>query len=152
MAREAGCSPVVVVLGAECAHVLRNSSLEDAVTVVNDQWKGGMGSSIRLGVRTLEVAGKDVDGVVLMTCDQPAVTAQHLRLIAAEEEVNASQYACRKGVPAYFPAKCFDMLLALRGDVGARELLVDAPSENLMDGELDVDTLDDLQRARVLFG
>jgi len=42
--------------------------------------------------------------------------------------------------------------LALRGDVGARELLVDAPSENLMDGELDVDTLDDLQRARVLFG
>jgi molybdenum cofactor cytidylyltransferase len=87
-----------------------------------------------------------------MTCDQPAVTVRHLRLVASTAEVKASQYAGRKGVPAYFPAKYFDKLMALHGDAGARELLVDARCEELVGGELDVDTVGDLERARKLFG
>jgi molybdenum cofactor cytidylyltransferase len=152
VAREAGLSPVVVVVGAEYAQVLARSSLGNVVPVVNDDWAEGMGSSIRLGVGALGVAAKDAEGVVLMTCDQPAVTVRHLQLVASRAEVKASQYAGRKGVPAYFPAKYFDKLMALHGDAGARELLVDARCEELVDGELDVDTADDLERARVLFG
>jgi molybdenum cofactor cytidylyltransferase len=152
VAREAGCSPVVVVLGAEFAQVLGNSLLGDAVPVINDQWTEGMASSIRLGVRMLEVVAREAAGVVLMTCDMPAVTAAHLRALMASGERTASRYAGRSGVPAYFPASNFEALMALQGDAGARELLRSARGVDLAGGELDVDTAEDLTRARELFG
>ena len=58
-----------------------------------------------------------------MTCDQPAVTVEHL-LRLMEAEVRASRYAGRNGVPAYFPKEYFD-LDGVEGDAGARELLRD---------------------------
>jgi CTP:molybdopterin cytidylyltransferase MocA len=151
-AREAGCDPVVVVLGAAYVEILATSSLGDAVPVINDEWKEGMASSIRLGVRTLGFIAKDAEGVLLMTCDQPAANSEHLRLLMIEQEVKASRYAGRNGVPAYFPKKYFSGLMALAGDVGARTLLADARAEDLAHGELDIDTPDDLARALELFG
>jgi CTP:molybdopterin cytidylyltransferase MocA len=152
VAREAGCSPVVVVLGAEYADVLGNRQLGDAVPVINDEWQEGMASSIRLGVRTLAFVAKEAEGVVLMTCDQPAVTAEHLSSLMMRVEVKASRYAERNGVPAFFPKNFFDRLMRLKGDAGARELLAVARYEELPGGELDVDTVEDLERARALFG
>jgi molybdenum cofactor cytidylyltransferase len=150
-AREAGCSPVVVVVGAEYVQVLGNSLLGDVVTVINDKWEEGMATSIRLGVRTLQFVAKDVEGVLLMTCDQPAVTVSHLVHLMLRAEVKASRYAAKNGVPAFFSKKYFDKLMELKGDAGARELLAEAPYEELENGELDVDTVADLQRARELF-
>jgi molybdenum cofactor cytidylyltransferase len=151
IAREAGCSPVVVVLGANYAHVLDKSLLTGAEPVINGEWAEGMGSSIRLGIQTLKTVAEEVEGVVLMTCDQPAVTSEHLHLIAARDELKASRYTGRNGIPVYFPATYFGRLAKLRGDVGARDLLIDARFEELPDGELDVDTHEDLERARMLF-
>ena len=151
VAREA-CSPVVVVVGAEYEQVLANSVLGDVVTVINDKWSEGMASSIRLGVETLELMAKDAAGGGLMTCDQPAVTVKHLSRLIQQAEVKASRYAGRNGVPAFFPKKYFDSLMKLKGDVGARELLAEARYEELENGELDLDTLADLEKARELFG
>src|SRR5580704_5009454 len=152
VAREAGCSPVLVVLGAEHARVLGNSQLGDAMPVINDEWDEGMASSIRLGVRAIGSVSKDAEGVLLMTCDQPAVTAEHLRALMTRDEVTASLYARRRGVPAYFPADLFQELMELRGAAGARDLLRSAKCEELAGGELDVDTVEDLEQARQLFG
>jgi CTP:molybdopterin cytidylyltransferase MocA len=110
-----------------------------------------MASSIRLGVRALESAS-DVEGVLLMTCDQPAVTVKHLRQLMAKVEVKASHYAGRNGIPVFFPKKYLNKLMELKGDVGARGLLAEARYEELENGELDVDTAADLARARELFG
>jgi molybdenum cofactor cytidylyltransferase len=152
VAREAGCSPVVVVVGAEYAQVLGNSVLGGVVTVINDKWEEGMASSIRLGVGALKFCARDAEGVVLMTCDQPAVTVKHMGRLMTRREVKASRYAGRNGIPAFFPEKEFDKLMALTGDKGARELLAEARYEELENGELDVDTLEDLERARGMFG
>jgi molybdenum cofactor cytidylyltransferase len=152
VAREAGCLPVVVVLGASYMEVLGNSQLGDVVPVINDKWEEGMASSIRLGVRALGFCAKDVEGVVLMTCDQPAVTVKHLFHLTLRAEVKASRYAGRNGIPAFFPKKHFDKLMALTGDMGARELLAEARYEELANGDLDVDTVEDLERVRELFG
>ena len=152
VAREAGCGPVVVVLGASYAEVLANSVLGDVVTVINDKWEEGMASSIRLGVGALGFCAKGAEGVVLTTCDQPAVTVKHLSRLMLRAEVKASRYAGRNGIPAFFPKKYFDELMALTGDKGARELLMTARSEELVGGELDVDTVEDLERAREMFG
>ena len=148
IAREAECSPMVVVVGADYEQVLGNSVLGGVVMVINEEWEEGMGSSIRLGVR----AAKDAEGVLLMTCDQPAVTVKHLIHLTRTTEVKASRYAGKNGVPAFFPKKYFDKLMELKGDAGARELLAEAQYEELENGELDVDTMDDLERARELFG
>jgi molybdenum cofactor cytidylyltransferase len=151
LAREAGCSPVVVVLGAESGRVLSESVLGDALIVINEEWKTGMASSVRRGVETLRVRS-DVDGAILMTCDQPAVTAKHLVELMERGEVRASRYAGRNGVPAFFPAERFQDLMSLQGDAGARALLAGAAHVELENGELDVDTPVELLQARALFG
>ena len=97
-----------------------------------------------LAWETLESAAKDAEGVLLMTCDQPAVTAEHLRSLMSRAEVKASRYAGRSGVPAFFPKRVFRSLMELQGDAGARELLAEARYEELENGELDVDTAEDL--------
>ena len=94
VASEAGCGPVVVVLGASAEVIRSQSVLGDACVVVNDDWASGMGGSIAVGVGALQ----GVDGCVVMTCDMPAVTAAHLRLLM-RGEITASSYSGRKGVP-----------------------------------------------------
>jgi CTP:molybdopterin cytidylyltransferase MocA len=152
VAREADLAPIIVVLGADHSLILAHSSLGDAVPVINDEWQEGMASSIRLGIRTCRLIAKDAEGVLLMPCDQPAVTAHHLNLVASRATITASEYAGRKGIPAYFPAAHWETLLALHGDTGARDLLREARCINLPHGELDVDTPADLERAQTLFG
>jgi molybdenum cofactor cytidylyltransferase len=147
-ARDAGCEPVVVVLGAEEERIRERCNLAGAVVLVNEAWEEGMASSIRVGVG----ASGGADGVLLMTCDQPAVTAAHLLAVMAAGEVTASAYAGRRGVPAFFPAAIFPALLELRGDVGARELLLGAATVDLVGGDLDVDTEADRAAAVKVFG
>jgi molybdenum cofactor cytidylyltransferase len=147
-AREAGCSPIVVVLGAEAGQIRERCTLHTATVVVNSSWQEGMASSIRTGISAIG----SVNGVILMTCDQPAVTPHHLRSLSAHAAVTASSYAGRRGVPAYFPASAFAELAALTGDAGARELLRSTPSIPLPLGDLDVDTSADRANALRQFG
>ncbi len=113
VAREAGCWPVVVVLGASAEVIRSQCSLGDARVLVNEDWEEGMASSIRVGVGALS----GVDGCVVMTCDQPAVTAGHLSRLMGDE-VRASRYAGRDGIPAFFPAAVFGDLMGLAGGYG----------------------------------
>lgn len=147
--REAGCEPVVVVLGAAADQVQSACSLDGAVVVMNNRWQEGMASSIVEGVSALDVS---VEGCVMTTCDMPAVSSEHLRRLAASSEITASAYAGRNGVPAYFPRAVFPRLAALSGDTGARDLLRECPAIPLEGGELDIDTPQDLERAIELFG
>ncbi len=150
-AHEAGCTPVVVVLGADAEQIQAQCDVSDAVLAINDAWSEGMASSIRVGVQTLGSVANEADGVVLMTCDQPAVTAEHLQKLMATGEATSSHYAGRNGVPAYLPATAFAKLMELRGDSGARDLLREAEAVELAGGELDVDTAEDLKEARSRF-
>lgn len=151
-AHVAGCAPVVVVLGARAEEIERTCELGHARVLVNTGWAEGMASSIRLGVAALTGA---VDAMVVMGCDQPAVTAEHLRVLMAGGDgagVTASAYTGRRGIPACFAADCFEELLALKGDKGARDLLQAARAVELPGGELDVDTADALEEARARYG
>ena len=120
--------------------------------IVNHEAGEGLASSIRCGVGALKNADASLSGAIILACDQPSVTVQHLRQLArGGQHVLASSYAGKKGIPAYFPTEWFGELLALRGDTGARELLRNAGAVNLPGGELDVDTIEDLDRARKLY-
>ena len=147
--REAGCNPVVVVLGASADRVRETCSFKDALVIVNEGWSEGMGGSVRVGVNAL---GPGVNGCVITTCDMPAVSPEHLRKLITADEVTASFYAGRHGVPAYFPQAMFRRLMELQGDTGAREMLKNASAVELAGGEMDVDTVEDLANARETFG
>jgi CTP:molybdopterin cytidylyltransferase MocA len=115
--------------------------------LVNDHAAEGIASSIRLGV-----AACDGD-VLLVLCDQPGVTATHLRaLIDAGAPIAATAYSGIVGVPAFFSRAYRDELLALRGDSGARrvieahrEVVAAIPFE---EAAIDIDTEADFAAAR----
>lgn len=151
VAQEAGLGTVYVVADAADRAVTAEAECLGCEVVPNEDAEEGMASSIRAGVRA---AGETAASVLIMTCDQPAVSAAHLRLLAAgpDGDVTASGYAGRRGVPACFPARVFGELLALRGDAGARDLLREACAIELEYGEIDIDTAEELERARGIFG
>ena len=88
--------------------------------VLNPDADEGIASSIRAGVAA---AGPDAR-ILFTLCDQPRVTAEHLRaLIAFDAPIVATSYAGIAGVPAVFAPRFRDELLALRGDRGARAII-----------------------------
>lgn len=149
----AGCRPVVVVTGAHAELSRRELEGLGVREAFNPYWETGMASSVRAGVEAL--AGADADGVVLMLCDQPHVTAEVISgLVAAHRatlrSVVASAYGGGFGVPALFGRTLFAELAQLEGAAGARQVIKRHASEAhflpFPGGETDVDTPDDFSR------
>ena len=102
----------------------------------------GMASSIRVGVRAAGEAR-----VWILLCDQPRITAEHLRaLIAVDAPIVATGYRGIAGVPAIFAPELIPELLALRGDRGARAVIAEHGAHVIPfeDAAIDVDTEGDL--------
>ena len=146
VALEAGLSPVIVLQDRELLDRLKATGAE---VLLNRRWFEGMATSIVAGVEWAGARG--ADGVVILACDQPGVTAGHLRdLCAQPDRTTGSLYAGRVGVPAYFPASAFPQLMQLQGDTGARQLLQSAASVPCEALALDIDTPEDLEQAEQL--
>ena len=153
-AEQAGASPIFVVLGAHRELIQSAISFGAAIIIENHDWQEGMASSIRAGVRAVQATAPTAEGILLMACDQPRVTADHLhRLIQmsyAQSAVTAiaSSYGEIRGIPALFPRQAIPDLLALHGDKGARGLLAKPPwpviAIPLAGGEVDIDRPEDL--------
>jgi CTP:molybdopterin cytidylyltransferase MocA len=157
LANEAGAKPVIVVLGAHseqiCAAVALNQ-LNHAVPVLNSTWEQGMASSIHSALGALDACAPQAPGALILTCDQPRLTSAHLRALlqafAAQPApaIVASAYAGILGIPAVFPRQVFADLRALRGDKGARALLMQPPCSMISllfpGGEIDIDEPADL--------
>ena len=125
---EAGIGRVVVVLGCEAAAVARGAALAEhprLEIVVNRRWREGMASSLRRGLDRCA----DADAVLVALGDQPGVTADRVALIAAAwgpgvPLVVPRTARSRAGHPVLFARSLWPELRALRGDVGAREVVL----------------------------
>jgi molybdenum cofactor cytidylyltransferase len=144
----AGLGPVVVVLGSESTTIAPTLKGLDVAIVTNDAWRDGIGRSVAVGV---SAAARDpaCGAIILMTCDQPGVTADHLRRLAETwRESGApavgSAYGGTTGVPALFDRTMFDALTGLTPAEGAKGLLGGAPAVACPVCEVDVDTPEDL--------
>jgi CTP:molybdopterin cytidylyltransferase MocA len=152
---EAGSNPLIIVLGANSETTSRLRYPESATLVFNEEWPEGVASSIRAGLNKLLSSGNEPEALLLLVCDQPAVTAEHLREMMARitpDRPVASTYAGATGTPAIFPRPFFGALLALKGDVGARSLLrhpLHSPVLVAVErGDIDIVTVADLERWR----
>src|ERR1700686_4257332 len=80
---KAGLEPVFVVVSEAQKAVFCVAKLDSRVVVVtNAEAAEGMASSVRAGVRAAGSTEGSAEGVVLLACDQPAVTAEHLEELA----------------------------------------------------------------------
>src|SRR5690349_9305219 len=157
---DGGCREVVVVLGAGAADVRTRTDLAPHVVVENRAWAGGMGSSFRLGLESVEPG----DDVLVALVDQPGLTAETVaRLLRAHRpgRVTAAAYRdaagnLRRGHPLLLDTTLrTEAAASAAGDAGARlflqahpELidLVDCtlPPGSGQSGGEDVDTPDQL--------
>jgi CTP:molybdopterin cytidylyltransferase MocA len=153
--RTAGCEPVLVVLGAQAAEVCRSAQLAEAIVVVNDGWERGMGSSLGCGLRALADLG--ATAVAISLVDQPGLTSDAVRRVAAaasEGRPARATYEGRPGHPVVLPATVWsDVTAAATGDEGARawftahaEEVVQVACDDL-GNDLDIDTVADLARS-----
>lgn len=115
---DAGCEPVVVVLGAWVGEVA------DAVVVVNDEWPEGMGSSLRAGLSALDLM-PDVDSVIVTLVDLPGLTAEGVRrILESPASIVAATFEGERGHPVKFARGHWEEIIAVStGDEGARRFL-----------------------------
>lgn len=143
---------VVVVLGSnENAHrnVLKGLPVD---IVVNHYWKDGMGSSIKTGLHYIVQDHGDAKAILIMVCDQPALTSNHLNTLIdqyrrSDKKIVASSYHDTLGVPVVFGRSFFSNILMLRDDQGAKKI-IEQFSEQVMavpfaPGAIDLDTMAD---------
>ncbi|WP_053333639.1 DinB family protein [Gemmatimonas phototrophica] len=156
--RDAGCAPVVVVVGAHAPEVMSALAGEAVHVAVHDGWTDGMGSSIAAGIGAAREWSPDAPGVLIAACDMPTVNAEHCAKLLGAFNGNtrvASLYsrddgARVRGIPAVLPRADWDWLAALAGDQGARPLLQQTETLTvfLRDGHFDLDTPGDVARWR----
>ncbi|MGH9511126.1 MAG: nucleotidyltransferase family protein [Terriglobales bacterium] len=153
LALDAGCSPVVAVLGADAEQLEPELDGLDVRIARNHGWASGMASSLNCGVKMALSLDAAIAKVLILVCDQPKLDSRILINLLEKHErsgaaITASSYAGTRGVPAIFSKEVFPALGALRGDEGARRIIatyqgrveyVDFPG-----GADDIDTVEDL--------
>ena len=156
-AMDSECKPVMVILGAN-AETLQTDLHNLPVQVVrNPHWPEGMASSIREGIAAMNAHTANLDGVILMVCDQPFVTTVLLDEMVEQKRqhghgIIACAYQDTLGTPALFDKKFFPELMALEGQEGAKKLLfqhadVVTPLDFPL-GNFDIDTPQDYAALR----
>ncbi len=154
-ARQIAPENTLVVLGADHEQVYQSVKDAQVETVVNQDWKMGMGSSISVGVNFVRTYWPEKTNVIIMLADQPLIDSHHLRKLLelhnrSDCEMAATAYDDKPGVPAIFSSKYFDALMEFNSDYGARQLLQSICKRSCMvsgDGKItDIDTMDDYKK------
>ncbi len=153
--RDAGSFPITIVLGAEATAIQAQLPDDNLLVVINEEWKEGMGSSIRVGLKKMIEMDADMDGVMILVCDQPYLKPESIQsLIQMQQSTGLPMAACFYegivGTPALFHQYMFSDLLQLAGDTGAKKIMKDKMADvaklNFEKGVIDIDTMEDYQK------
>lgn len=146
---------VIVVTGAEHERIDPVIQETGVLSTFNEQWEEGMASSIRHGLSTAITQSENPDQVIFMVCDQPFVTEVLLESLLTKhassgKDIVGSSYAGITGTPVLFDKTVFPELMELRGDVGARKIIIRDQervcSVEFALGNVDMDTADDYKK------
>ena len=156
--RAAKVTNVVLVLGHAAETIVQQVLVEGVKVVVNDAYPSGMGSSLRVGLSTLDPRSS---AALIVLADQPFVRPQTYDRILERYQQSDAQiviptYQGFRGNPVLLDRTLFPEVMALTGDIGCRAIF-----GNHSDGIvkvavddigilLDIDDKDDLAKARSL--
>jgi molybdenum cofactor cytidylyltransferase len=150
IALEATNGPVLLVEGAGTYPLRPHPRLKK---VVNNKWESGMGSSIKLGLKTL-VSQAQITQVLVLLSDQPLVSIALIKTLIRKKIKNsqaivASYYQDAPGVPAIFDQSVFEQLNELPDKVGAKKILLSSLEQLSLvrfdAGSIDIDSPEDLK-------
>ena len=146
--------PVIVVVGANKAEVVPELAGYSVTIVDNAYWQEGMATSIKVGLAGLYMTEPKLDGVLMLVCDQPYLTATLLEhMVTTFQESGKKAVACRYkkqwGVPVLIGRELLAELIEIKGDQGAKPMLQKHKAEvafvDFDRGIIDLDTPEDYE-------
>jgi len=147
--------PVIVVVGANKPEVVPELKGLPVTIVDNAFWKEGMSTSVRVGLAGLFMTQPKLDGVLMLVCDQPYLTASLLeQMVHTYQDSGKKAVACRYqkqwGVPVLVGRDLLAELTHLTGEQGAKPLLKkhmkDVAFVDFDKGIVDIDTPEDVEK------
>ncbi|MBB3838048.1 molybdenum cofactor cytidylyltransferase [Runella defluvii] len=148
------CYPVVMVIGANKPQIAPEIVDLPLTIIDNPMWHEGMSSSVKMGLAGVYMTYKEIEAVIILVCDQPYLSVSLLeRMIeiytTKKPRLIACKYGEQLGVPALFDRTLFEELLNLKGDKGAKPVLMNHLDEahilQFEAGSIDLDTPDEYQ-------
>ena len=151
---------VNVVLGHQAAEMEKLIGDRSVTIAINPAYTKGMSTSIITGINMMSPR---TQGIMLALADQPSVTSQTIdKLIQVfrtqKKGIVLPVYHGQRGNPVIFDIKYRDELLALKGDIGGREIVhrhYDDVQEVPVDNRgilIDIDTPEDYKRQKPVTG
>jgi CTP:molybdopterin cytidylyltransferase MocA len=123
---DAGCEPVIVVLGAGADGVRERADLAAATVHVNQAWSTGVGSSLRAGLTA--AAKTEAEAVLVVPVDMPGLTVEALQRVADLPHRGAlvcATFDGRRSYPMLLGRSHWSGISTLaRADVGVRPYLL----------------------------
>lgn len=124
---------VIVVLGYRAEDITNLIANRPVTVAINKAYRQGMSTSILTGLRLIS---DKVEGIMLALADQPFINRQTINcLIEAfgthNKGIVIPLYQGRRGHPVIFAAKYRQELLALKGDIGGRQIIARHPDDIL---------------------
>ena len=150
----ASAQKVIVVLGSNAEEISDQINKKQAEVIFNKSWEEGIASSIREGLQQSLLLSANINAVILMVCDQPYVNAALLRNLVNQQlesgkHIIASQYKDTLGTPVLFHKSFFPELLKLKGDTGAKPILMENKEQvqavRFPLGDIDIDNSADYE-------
>ena len=140
---------VAVVLGASAEDILSRVEFMRAEPVVCERWHEGQALSLRRGIEYL-TDGRDVRKVIVTLGDQPRVTPALIARFVGEPPGTRAVFGGVPGHPAVLGPVQMRAIGSMRGDQGARQLLLGGATIECGDSSAvrDVDTPEDLEAIR----
>jgi molybdenum cofactor cytidylyltransferase len=152
--RAAGCSPILVITGAD--HDTVSLALDGLpVQIVNNTaWQTGQSSSVKAAIQALP---DDIGGAIFCLVDQPRIPPELIAALRNKHAKNPSPIIMpvidsKPANPVLFDRSVFSDLMNLEGDVGGRALFDKYQSASIPwedpSSQMDIDTPKDYQRIR----
>jgi molybdenum cofactor cytidylyltransferase len=150
----AGCSPVVVVTGADHDGVSRALDGLQVEVVCNTGWQVGQSSSVRLAIQSLP---ENTGAAIFNLVDQPLIPVELITALRKRHARNPAPIimpviAGKPANPVLFDRQVFTDLEGLDGDVGGRVLFDKYQPDTVVwddpASQLDVDTPEAYRKIR----
>lgn len=140
---------IMLVLGADHNEIASKIENQNVQISINDDWRSGMASSIKAGLKTLLKLFPDMEHCFISVCDQPFLTSEIFTEMFqlkenSNKEIIAARYSDTIGVPALFSKKYFEVLMEFSGEQGAKKIIQrnmeDVETFEFEKGAIDIDT------------
>jgi molybdenum cofactor cytidylyltransferase len=145
----------VLITAHDHFNVINNLiQLPNTRVILSENAPRGQGASLKDGLYVLLCQNPSLTGVMVLLCDQPLITIQHLNKLLDLFRLNPDKCITASfndaiGPPIIFPASLFNQLAGIPDNNGARSLLLNLDAREIItvpipEADLDIDTPDDL--------